>query len=81
MAFSFLGETDPSRSFPCSWCKLLVDSSSSSLEFVSTGLNERGVSSSFCYEEKKCTLGYTLWRKNWLGGGGGGGEREFPRLQ
>lgn len=53
MAFSLLGEMNPSRSFPRSWCKLSVDLSSSPLEFVSIELNERGVSSSFCYEEKK----------------------------
>ena len=63
MAFSLLGETNPSRSFPRSWCKLSVDLSSSPLEFVSIGLNERGVSSSFCYEEKKMYIRLRLWRE------------------
>ena len=67
MAFSLLGETNPSRSFPRSWCKLSVDLSSSPLEFVSIGLNERGVSSSFCYEEKKMYIGLRTLEGNWLG--------------
>ena len=67
MAFSLLGETNPSTSFPCSWCKLSVDLSSSPLEFVSIGLNERGVSSSFCYEEKKMCIRLRTLEGNWLG--------------
>ena len=77
MAFSFLGETDPSRSFPCSWCKLSVDSSSFSLEFVSTGLNERGVSSSFCYEEKKMHMRLHTPEKKLVGEEGKEGSQGY----